>query len=139
MKDVLIKIKSTQGLGEQKEKIELDTLGKLKVEEGAVSLSYDESELFGAKVKTLLTVGENTAVMERTGEYKSKLVIKKGERNNCFYSTPHGELVIGIFGEEIKSRFGDRGGEIYLAYTLDSNLQPISKNTVEITVRKAEM
>lgn len=138
MKDVIIKIKSTQGLGREKEKIELDTLGKIQVKDNETILSYDESELFGAKVETSLKIGDDTAVMERTGDYKSKLVIKKGERNNCYYSTPHGDLVIGIFGEEVKSKLTENGGEIYLGYTLDSNLQPISKNTVEITVRKAE-
>ncbi len=138
MADVIIKIKSTQGLGSEKEKIELDTLGKIQIKDNEAILSYDESELFGAKVETFLKIGDDTAVMERTGDYKSKLVIKKGERNNCYYSTPHGDLVIGIFGEEIKSRLTENGGEIYLGYNLDSNLKPISKNTVEITVRKAE-
>ena len=138
MIDGIIKIKSTQGLGNEKESIELQTLGSFEIKDKTVTLTYDESELFGAKVETVLEVGEDTAVMERKGQYKSRLVIKKGERNNCFYSTPHGELVIGIFGEEIKSKFSERGGEIFLGYTLDSNLQPISKNTVEITVRKAE-
>ena len=138
MTDVLIKIKSAQGLGEQQEKIELDTLGKIEIKEEEAILSYDESELFGAKVNTFLKVSSDMAVMERTGDYKSKLVIKKGERNNCFYSTPHGDLVIGIFGEEIKSKFGEDKGEMLLKYALDSNLQPISENTVEITVRKAE-
>ncbi|MBQ6714395.1 MAG: DUF1934 domain-containing protein [Clostridia bacterium] len=138
MTDVIIKIKSTQGLGKEKESIELQTFGSVEISDESVALSYDESELFGSKVETVLTVSEDTAVMERRGEYKSRLVIKKGERNNCFYSTPHGELMIGIFGEEIKSKFGERGGEIFLGYTLDSNLQPISENTVEITVRKAE-
>ncbi len=138
MTDVIIKIKSTQGLGSEKEKIELDTLGKIQIKDNEAILSYDESELFGAKVETFLKIGTDTAVMERTGDYKSKLVIKKGERNNCYYNTPHGDLVIGIFGEEIKSRLTENGGEIYLGYTLDSNLKPISKNTVEITVRKAE-
>lgn len=138
MTDVIIKIKSTQGLGKEKESIELQTFGSVEISDESVALSYDESELFGSKVETVLTVSEDTAVMERRGEYKSRLVIKKGERNNCFYSTPHGELMIGIFGEEIQSKFGERGGEIFLGYTLDSNLQPISENTVEITVRKAE-
>ena len=138
MTDGIIQIKSTQGLGSEKESIELQTLGSFGIKDKAVTLTYDETELFGAKVETVLTVSEDTAVMERKGQYKSRLVIKRGERNNCFYSTPHGELMIGIFGEEIKSKLTERGGEIFLGYTLDSNLQPISKNTVEITVRKAE-
>ena len=66
MTDGIIKIKSTQGLGNEKESIELQTLGSFEIKDKTVTLTYDESELFGAKVETVLEVGEDTAVMRPT-------------------------------------------------------------------------
>ena len=140
MKDVIIKIKGIQGIDENEEEvIELTTVGKISEVKDGYELIYDESELMGAKnIKTKLTVNKNAAVMERSGEMSSKLVIEKGVRNNCFYSTPHGDLMIGIFGEAVECDIKGENGKIFLCYTIDSNLQPISRNKVEITLRKVE-
>lgn len=140
MKDVIIGIKSTQGLEDNENVIELTTEGKLSKKGGDFFLSYDESEMLGEKsVKTVLQIKDNgTVVLERTGGMSSRLVVQEGVRNNCFYSTPHGDMMIGIFGEYLKSSLSDTGGGLTLCYSIDSNLQTISKNKVEITVREVQ-
>lgn len=138
MKDVIIKIKGTQGAdGFDDEVIELTTVGTLEKNGDEIFLCYDESEMLGAEnLKTRLSVrGNDSVIMERSGVMSSRLVIERGVRNNCFYSTPHGDLVIGIFGESIKNSLTESGGMLTMSYTLDQNLQPISRNTVEITVK----
>ena len=40
------------------------------------------------------------------------MVIEKGVRNNCFYTTPHGELSLGIFGEKVFYDLNQNGGNI---------------------------
>lgn len=140
MKDVIIKIKGTQGLeGTEEEVIELTTVGTLETAHNEIILCYDEGEMMGAKnLRTKLSVkGSDTVIMERSGEMSSRLVIEKGIRNNCYYSTPYGELVIGIFGESIKNRLTENGGELSMSYTLDQNLHPMSRNTVDISVKLA--
>ena len=140
MKDVIIKIKGTQGLeGTEEEVIELTTVGTLETAQGEIVLCYDEGEMMGAKnLKTKLSVNvSDTVIMERSGEMSSRLVIEKGIRNSCFYSTPYGELMIGIFGESIKNRLTENGGELSMSYTLDQNLHPLSRNTVDISVKLA--
>lgn len=137
MKEVLIKIKGTQGLDGDTDSVELTTVGKMGVKEGQFLLTYDESEMLGVKgIKTSLMVkNDNTVILKRSGGYTSRLVVEEGVRNSCFYSTPHGDMVIGIFGESVSHTLSDKGGTVSMSYTIDSNLKLISRNTVEISVK----
>ena len=44
----------------------------------------------------------------------------------------------GIFGEKIENNLTEQGGKLYMSYTIDSNLQLVSRNVVEINVREVE-
>lgn len=136
MKDVTIKIKSTQGLGEEKSVIEFSAEGTLEAKDGKFVISYfDDTILDGASIKTLLTaVGDKSISLEREGEINSKLLIEKGVRNNCFYSVPEGNLTLGIYGKEIENRLTASGGNIKMIYTLDADMHPISENEVQISI-----
>jgi len=137
MKNVLIKITGTQGLGDETDSVELTTEGKMGIKDGKFLLTYDESELLGVKgIKTSLMVKDaDTVILQRSGGYTSRLVVQKGVRNSCFYSTPQGDLMLGIFGESVSSNLTSDGGTVNMSYTIDSNLQLISRNSVEISVR----
>ena len=136
MNNVMIKIKSTQGLDGEKQVVEFLSEGSIKEENGKTVLSYlDNSVIEGAEIKTVLTIsGEKSITLERSGELSSKLLIEKGVRNNCFYSVPEGNLTLGIYGKEIENKLKDLSGKIKMIYTLDADMHPISENTVEITV-----
>ena len=140
MIDVFIKIKGTQGLDGDTDVIEFATAGTLDIKDGEYVLCYDEGEMLGVKtVRTTLTVKScDTVIMERSGDMSSRLVIEKGARNNCFYNTPYGSLMIGIFGESVSSSLSMLGGKVEMNYTIDSNLQTVSRNIVEITVEVAK-
>lgn len=140
MKDVLINIKGTQGIDDNIDTIELTTVGKLDIDNGDFLLSYDEDDMAGfGNVKTDLRVKPDGMVMfERTGGIESRLNIQPGVRNSCFYSTPHGDIVIGIFGESIDNSLTENGGKLTMSYTIDSDLRLISRNTLEITVKEVK-
>lgn len=138
MKNVIIKIKGTQGSGDEKSVIEFSSEGTLSREGEKYLLSYSEDAVIeGGGIETLLTAdGKNRVILERKGSLNSKLLIEKGVRNNCFYSVPEGSLTLGIFGKEVDNRLCDTGGKIKMVYTLDANMRLISENTVEISVRE---
>lgn len=140
MKDVLISIKGTQGVDGNNDVVELTTVGKMGFKDGMVMLSYEESEIIGAKgIKTLLRVkNSDTVILQRTGPVQSRLTIQKGVRNSCFYSTQFGDMMIGIFGETVECNIRPDGGTVKMAYTIDSNLQLVSRNVVEISVKEVE-
>ncbi|MBQ2933338.1 MAG: DUF1934 domain-containing protein [Clostridia bacterium] len=138
MKKVLIKVKGVQGIDGDNTVIELVTEGTLRRFENEYTITYTEEQTVeGSKTKTVLTVqSDNTVVLERRGDLNSRLVITKGERNNCLYAMPQGTLSLGIYGKEVKSNLTESGGTVKMAYTIDANLEPISENTVEIFVEE---
>ena len=140
MKDVLIDIKGTQGIGDDVDTIELTTVGQLAEKNGKQYLFYTENDAIGkANVKTTLKAeGNNKVTLSRSGGLESKLVIEKGRRSKCFYSTVQGELVLGIFGEEITNTLNDNGGFLSMTYTIDVENSLLSKNKVEIQVREVK-
>lgn len=141
IKDVLINIKGTQGLDEQIDTIELTTDGKFGIKDGQYFLSYDEGQILDTyeEIKTNIFIkSETSVVLQRNGAINSRMLIEKDMRNTCYYSTPHGDLVIGIFGEDFSFKLDENGGEIKLRYTIDSNLQLLSRNEVNISVREVK-
>lgn len=138
MKKVLIKIKGTQSDGQDNAVIELDTEGILKVLPDGFALKYQENQTIeGGNIKTMLTVkGNDTVILERSGDLSSRLIITEGVRNNCPYAIPQASLTLGIYGKEVNYDLNECGGTVKMVYTLDTNLQMLSENTVEITVEE---
>lgn len=139
IKDALININSIQGIDDDTDTIEFMTDGRFGFKDGSYYISYDESQMLdtGDEVKTQIYIKpDDSVILQRSGTIKSKILIEKGNRNNCFYSTPIGDLTIGVYGEQIEHNLTDNGGEIKLKYTIDSDLKLISRNEVNITIRE---
>ncbi len=139
MKDVFISIKGVQGIDDNTDTVELMTDGRFGYKDGEFYISYDESQMLDSGEKVLTQIflkSDDSLVLQRKGSINSKMLIEKGNRNTCFYSTPHGDLVIGIFGECIEHNLTEKGGDITLKYTIDSDLRLISKNEVNISIRE---
>ena len=113
IKNVIIDIKTEQSLDGQRDTVEFSTDGHLGIKDGSYFLSYDESGLLD-----------------------SRMVIEKGVRNNCFYSTPVGNLTLGIFGEKVVSNLNENGGTISMTYLIDADAKHLSRNIVNIFVRE---
>lgn len=137
MKKVLVKVKGIQIVDGDETVMELTTEGTFRKFEGDYIVTYSEEQEGGGKTKTLLTVQKNNSViLERRGGLNSRLIITKGERNNCLYAIPQGSLTLGIYGKEVTSTLTENGGSLRMAYNIDANLTPISENIVEITVEE---
>lgn len=138
MKDALIKIKGVQGIDGDTDIIEYTTTGRFGMKNDGFYMSYFESEAMGEDpIKTVVHIkGDDTVILQRSGGMNSRLVVEKGKRNTCFYSTPHGSLSIGIFGEAVINSLKENGGSLSMCYTIDSNSQLISRNKVEISVKE---
>lgn len=139
IKNVIIDIKTEQSLDGQSDTVEFSTNGHFGIKDGSYFLSYDESGLIDVEgeIKTTLYLKpDNTVILSRKGSYNSRMVIEKGVRNNCFYSTPVGNLSLGIFGENVLSNLNENGGSISMTYLIDADAKPLSRNKVNISVRE---
>ena len=139
IKDVIIDIKTEQTVDGNTDTIQFTTDGRFGIKDGSFFISYDESRLLevDGEVKTTVFIKpDNSVVMQRNGAYNSRMVIEKGVRSNCFYSTPMGQLSLGIFGEKVMSSLTENGGNLVMNYTIDTDLKLISRNRVNITVKE---
>lgn len=138
MKDVLIKIKGIQGLDGEKETVELTTTGRYGMRNGEYLVAYAEDGVAGSgRIKTSLRIKKDGSVnLIRTGGINSRLTVQKGVRNVCLYGTPYGDMQIGIYGETFDNNLSSNGGSFAMSYTIDSNLQLVSRNIVEILIKE---
>ncbi len=139
IKDVIIDIKTEQTIDGQTDNIDFSTEGSFGIREDSYFISYDETALLdteGEIKTTIFLKPDNTVVLQRKGSYDSKMIIEKGIRTSCFYSTPMGNLTLGVFGEKVLNGLNENGGKLALTYIIDSNATPISRNTVNIFIRE---
>lgn len=137
MKNVLIKIKGTQTVGEQSDTVELTTVGKMGEKNGRVFITYSEEQTeIPATLTTLKIAGEKSVTIQRSGGSTNRLFIEKGQRNLSLYETGYGVLTIGVFGEKIVNEINETGGRLTMSYTLDANSSLISRNKLEIHIKE---
>lgn len=139
IRDVLISIKGEQEIDGSVDTIEFISDGRFGIRDGKYFISYDESQMLDTneEVKTYIHIdSDDSLILERKGAINSKMLIEKNNRNICYYDTPHGRLVIGIFGEILNFDLGENGGNIEMSYTIDSDLRLLSRNKINITIKE---
>ncbi|MEG2295949.1 MAG: DUF1934 domain-containing protein [Oscillospiraceae bacterium] len=134
-KDVLIKIKGTHIIDDDKDTTEITTIGNFYKKQNLYYISYQESEATGFKdTKTTMEISKDSVTLTRKGTVNSQLIIENGIRHQCCYDTGYGDIVMGISGESMDSSLTDEGGELSFRYALDVNSALASINIVEIQV-----
>ncbi len=137
MKKVFITIKGTGDAGGAPDVVEFSSEGSMDWQCDKTVLCYKEGEGIGVDdVLTTLTITPESVVMERSGGLNSRLEIIPQRRSSTIYATAIGEMQIGVYGEAIQNSIKENGGRLQMKYTLDQNLQVVSRNTIEITVKE---
>lgn len=132
-------MKSIQSVYSDKTETELVTSGRFrKTRDGKFIISYLDSEATGFEgSETEISVtGSELATIIRRGSSSSDLVIEPGKRHNCHYSTPYGEMVIGIYTHALNNGLDENGGSLYMKYTIDINTSYMSDNEIIMNVKK---
>ena len=120
-----------------KSNIELTTTGNYSRVNSRWVLLYDEmSEDKTAVIKTMIKVDDKSVTITRNGEGSSKLIMTEGERNMCHYRTQFGDILLGVYCNEVNNELSDSGGKISMSYTLDVNASVLSENKVTIKIRE---
>ena len=119
--------------------MEVTTRGTLDGEGGSYVLNFDEIFAEGMQSHTTITVQNGRCVsIVRSGDVMTELQLELGKRHNCLYSTPYGDMNIGIFTKKIESEMTSEGGSLSLEYTLDFNGVLTSKKQMLIEVNNHE-
>lgn len=135
-KEVVIKIVDRHDIEGEVDGLETTLVGKMSGDEDLYTLSYSEDgELERCQVSLKVEKGERIT-MTRSGMFETELIIERGERHNCSYSTPAGNLMLGVFASKVESQIDEYGGRLEFEYTLDLGAGVISQNHLIITVER---
>ena len=138
-KDVIISIQGLQHYaGMDSDNIELVTEGKLEDAEGALRLSYQESELTGMEgTTTVFHVEPERVTLLRMGNVSSEMVFEEGRRHMSLYSTPYGSMVVGILARKLRSTLDQNGGKLEINYDIEINHTLAGQSLIRIDVRES--
>ncbi|WP_040196444.1 DUF1934 domain-containing protein [Candidatus Soleaferrea massiliensis] len=139
-KDVLITIRGVRGADGETDCIELTTEGSFYKKADSYYIRYKESEATGFEgaTTTLKVEGDRRVTMTRSGPARSQLVIENGKRHLCHYGTQVGDIMMGIFCNNIKMGLCEDGGQLNFKYTIDINSNLESENEIFINVEECK-
>ena len=106
---------------EEDEAMHMTTFGTLSGTAREWKLRYTERRSdSGEKHDITMTMGEGVVKVVRKGAFASDLVFRKGHRYEGSYSTPFGDLSMGIYPTQVDYKLSREGdGQISLRYQLD--------------------
>lgn len=120
---------------------ELTTQGKYKKQNGRYFVSYEGSEITGYdNTTTTLKIKDDYVSMIRFGNKmgSSQMIFEENKQYTGIYRTPHGNMTVDVFTNEMSVDIGDDGGEVNLDYYVQLNsCQPV-RNNLTVKIRKVE-
>lgn len=119
--------------------IELESEGLLKVEDGRLEISYEETELTGmAGSTTAVSFAEDTpglVSMIREGSVNTVLVFEQSKRNICVYETEYMPFEICIHTYNIENNLTRDGGTLSLDYVIEIHGSATERTRFTLEVR----
>ncbi len=120
---------------------ELTTAGKYTKQNGKYLVSYEGSEITGYdNTTTTLKIQDNFVSMIRFGKTmgSSQMIFEENKQYTGVYRTPHGNMSVDVYTNEMEVNVNDEGGEVMLDYFVQLNsCQPV-RNNLRVKIRKVE-
>lgn len=141
--DYLIKVTGIQEIDGETDKVEIITAGTLMYRDSKFLIKYIERDNDDPRIaidNSVLVNGNTQVTVIRNLGGESRLVLEKGRRHQCIYTTVAGDLSVGVYTDYIKNTLTpDVGGKLSLKYSLDFNAGLVSNNELHITITKKEV
>lgn len=141
--DFLIEINSKQTIEGECDNINLTTEGKYFYRNGEYCISYteyddDDPSIFTNNMVKVSTKRNTITVLRnnQTCKNASRMILELNTRHNCYYETPLGCLMIGIYTNTINFTLDNNGGVAHASYTLDCNDMLMSENEITLKIKR---
>lgn len=139
-KQVLIFVRGEQFYDDMEpDTTELMTEGVMAIaDDGAISLTYEETELTGMEgTTTRFLVRDDTVELTRTGGVNSQIVFQRGKRHSSLYETPWGMMLVDVVTTGLAHRLDSHGGLMEIQFNIAVDHQVTGQNRFKIRVREA--
>lgn len=141
MAKALITIIGHQKFDDDKDQVEMKTVGTVEFDDDNYIIKYNEElENSTAPLRAKLNIAKDESKVEmiKSGAYSSCLIIEKSKRHLCNYGTEYGDMLMGIFGREVENDFNENEGTFKFSYDIDINGAISSQNDVIIKFKVCE-
>lgn len=141
MAKALITIIGHQKFDDDKDQVEMKTVGTVEHDDDNYIIRYNEELENGTaplRAKLNIAKDESKVEMIKSGPYSSCLIIEKSKRHLCNYGTEYGDMLMGIFGREVENDFNENEGTFKFSYDIDINGAISSQNDVIIKFKVCE-
>ena len=141
MAKALITIIGHQKFDDDKDQVEMKTVGTFEHDDDNYIIRYNEElENSTAPLRAKLNIAKDESKVEmiKSGAYSSCLIIEKSKRHLCNYGTEYGDMLMGIFGREVENDFNENEGTFKFSYDIDINGAISSQNDVIIKFKVCE-
>lgn len=120
----------------ERQDIEVIAPGRYYWKNGKHYVKYDElAENFSEPVHNLLKISPEMVSIRKKGLIETELTFTKGEENVSHYSTPFGNLVLGIRANELEVTEEEGDIHVNVEYALEINYEHISDCSIRIHVQ----
>lgn len=136
----ILSVTGKQTVDGQSDTIELQTSASYVTKNGNRYITYKE---YDANVpdrvfRTTVKIDKDGIVtILKGGTEKHHLILEKGVRHKCEYSTGFGSLSLGIYTDSVRNELNDNGGELEVHYSIDIHAELASINELHLTLKEA--
>lgn len=135
-KDVLITISGIQMIDKEDFDVEMVVRGDYYQKNGKHYIFYEEiMEGFEGKVKNVIKVTGHSMDIIKIGIANTHMQFEKNKKNLSCYTTPLGDMVVGIQANRIRINEEPDSLKVDIDYTLDINYEHLSECSIRVDVQ----
>lgn len=135
-RDVLLRIKGLQSIEEEEEAVEMIAPGIYFEREGKHYIKYDEAvEGTEETIQNLIKVDGSSMEVTKRGVTNAHMVFERDKKNHTYYSTPFGNLLVGISATDIVLDATEDSLDIKVEYALEVNYEHLADCTISMNVQ----
>lgn len=140
---VYIKVKGLQmsdnneadNVNEDDEPVEVISVGRYNVAGGKEYIRYEEVyENENIKGKNLIKISPDAVEITKKGPITAHLSFVTGKKTMTCYSTPYGNIYLGIFTRKLDIKRDEDTIRVSIVYSLELNYETVSECDVEIEI-----
>ncbi len=139
-KDVLLALKGLQlDAGNETESLETITPAQYYERAGSHYVVFDEAtEGYSDGTKNVFKFKDSLLEVTKKGLINVHMVFEENKKNMTSYSTPYGNIFIGIDTESIRIQEEQNRILVHVDYTLEANYQHMADCKIELDIRPKE-
>ena len=135
-KNVVITVRGLQAEINAEEPVEVISAGTYLRKENTHYLSYDEADENGRLTKNRIKITPECIEMVKQGGVTTQMLFRLGEKQYSCYSTPFGDLTLGMTTKKIQVEEEERALSAKLLYALEINGAHMSECKLDIEVKE---